>query len=154
MKLQGIGLVCTGAVTRSFLARMPAVLARLGPVKASSFRVGRQISHSLRAGQAASHYSALETCPMVWFSVLDSSLDRALRDFAAQTPIHKTMVVLCDSVRESGACPRASSSVVRVEGRSRGRTSRARHVARCCSGKRRVFRRSSAEPGAAPDPAG
>src|SRR5215471_15539945 len=100
MKLRGMGLVCTGDVTNSFLARLPSVLGRLGPVKASSFRIARQISNSLRAGQAASHYSALEPCPMVCFSVPDSSLDRALRDFAAQVPIHKTMVVLCESSKE------------------------------------------------------
>lgn len=101
MKLHGIGLVCTGSATRSFLARLPALLARLGPVKASTFRIARQISHSLRAGQAASHYSALEACPMIWFAISDSSLDRTLRDFTAQTPLHEPMVVLCDSAQAS-----------------------------------------------------
>src|ERR1700740_522271 len=101
MKLHGMGLVCTGSVSRSFLARMPAVLARLGPVKASSFRIARQISHSLRAGQAVSHYSALELCPMIWFAIPDASLDRSLRDFAAQTPLHQPRVVLCESARAS-----------------------------------------------------
>src|SRR5579862_2060069 len=101
MTLDGMGLVCTGSVNQSFLARMPALLARLGPIKASSFRVSRQVSNTLRAGQAASHYSALEPCPMVWFAVPESGLDRTARDFAAQTPIHKTMVVLCDCARDS-----------------------------------------------------
>jgi predicted short-subunit dehydrogenase-like oxidoreductase (DUF2520 family) len=101
MKFHGIGLVCTGSATRSFVARLPSLLARLGPVKASTFRIARQISHSLRAGQAASHYSALEPCPMIWFAVPDSSLDRMLRDFAAQTPLHQPMVVLCESARPS-----------------------------------------------------
>jgi hypothetical protein len=80
---------------------MPSVLSRLGPVKASSFRVSRQISRSLRAGQAASHYSALEPCPIVFFAVPEAMLDRALIDFAAQTPLHKTMIVLCDCERAS-----------------------------------------------------
>jgi hypothetical protein len=104
MKFQGMGLVCTGAATRSFLARQPALMSRLGPIKASSFRIARQISHSLRAGQAASHYSALEPCPMIWFAVPDSSLHRTLRDFVAQTPQHETMVVVCESAR-AGAAP-------------------------------------------------
>jgi hypothetical protein len=101
MKLRGLGLVCSGGVTQSFLARMPAVLARLGPIKASSFRVSRQISRSLRAGQAASHYSALETCPIVLFAMPETMLERALMDFVSQTPIHRTMIVLCDSERPS-----------------------------------------------------
>lgn len=105
MKLQGLGLVCTGGVTRSFVARLPALLSRLGPIKASSFRVARQISGSLRAGQASSHYSALELCPLICFAVPESMLERALHDFAAQAPIHRTMLVLCDSERESGAIP-------------------------------------------------
>lgn len=101
MKFHPIGLVCNGSATRSFLARLPALLARLGPVKASTFRIARQISHSLRAGQAVSHYSALEPCPMIWFAIPDSILDRTLRDFVAQTPLDKPMVVLCESARAS-----------------------------------------------------
>jgi hypothetical protein len=93
---------------------LPAVLARLGPVKASSFRIARQISHSLRAGQAASHYSALETCPLVCFSVPDAGLDRALRDFGAQTSVQNAMVVLCDSVRESEAPGPLKGTAARV----------------------------------------
>ena len=114
MKLQGMGLVCTGGVTHSFLARLPSVLGRLGPVKASSFRIARQISHTLRAGQAASHYSALEPCRVVCFAVPDASLDRTLRDFTAQTPIHNTMVVLCESGRESGSLGSLKSTSARV----------------------------------------
>jgi len=114
MKLQGVGLICAGGATGSFLARLPSLLARLGPVKASSFRIARQVSHSLRAGQAASHYSALEPCPIVCVWVPDSSLDRTLRDFAAQTPIDKTMVVLCESARESGSPSPLKSTSARV----------------------------------------
>jgi predicted short-subunit dehydrogenase-like oxidoreductase (DUF2520 family) len=101
MKFEGMGLVCNGSTTRSFLARLPPLLARLGPVKASAFRIARQISHSLHAGQAVSHYSALEPCPMIWFAIPDSSLDRTLRDFVAQTPLDEPMVVLCESARAS-----------------------------------------------------
>jgi predicted short-subunit dehydrogenase-like oxidoreductase (DUF2520 family) len=101
MKFRGMGLVCNGGATRSFLARLPSLLARLGPVKASTFRIARQIAHSLHAGQAASHYSALEPCPMIWFAIPDSSLDRTLRDFVAQTPLDKPMVVLCESALAS-----------------------------------------------------
>jgi len=114
MKLHGIGLVCTGSVNQSFLARTPALLSRLGPIKASSFRVARQISRSLRAGQAASHYSALEPCPMVWFAVPETALPRTLNDFVIQAPIHKTMVVLCDSEKDSSAAAALTRKGARV----------------------------------------
>jgi hypothetical protein len=109
-----MGLVCTGSATRSFVARMPAVLARLGPIKASSFRVARQISRSLRAGQAVSHYSVLESCPIVWFAVPDTVMNRTLRDFMAQTAIRDNMIVLCDCEREIGEAARLARAGARV----------------------------------------
>jgi len=114
MRLDGIGLVCSGRASQSFLARMPSLLARLGPIKAPSFRVSRQVANQLRAGYAASHYSVLETCPMVWFATPEQSLDRVLRDFAAQTPIRCTMVVLCNAWRDSRASSALSGLPVRV----------------------------------------
>src|ERR1700683_5449834 len=96
----GMGLVCAGGVNQSFLARMPALLAHLGPVKASSYRVARQIANTLRTGEAASHSSTLEACPVIWIFVAETDLGRILRDLVAQTPFQetrrrKTMVVLC-----------------------------------------------------------
>jgi len=44
------GLVGAGGVGRSFLARMPALLERIGPVKGASLRVSRRIANGLRAG--------------------------------------------------------------------------------------------------------
>ncbi|HEY4359430.1 MAG TPA: hypothetical protein VGN17_00580 [Bryobacteraceae bacterium] len=107
MKLpDGMGLVCAGGLSQSFLTRLPALTARLGPIKAPSFRVARQMSNTLRAGSPASHYSALDGCPMIWVSVPEASLDRVLRDLAVRTPIRKapftkTMVVLCGCERDS-----------------------------------------------------
>jgi hypothetical protein len=102
----GMGLVCTGGLSQSFLTRMPTLLERLGPIKGCSFRISRQISNTLRAGYAASHYSALESCRMIWISVPESSLDRILRDLVAQTPLRKapftkTMVVLYNCARDT-----------------------------------------------------
>ena len=102
----GVGLVCAGGVTQSFLARMPALLQRLGPIKTSSFRVSRQTANSLRAGYAASHYSALEPCPLILVAVPEARLERILREMVARTPIRKApfsknMVVLCGCVRDS-----------------------------------------------------
>ena len=98
---QGMGLVCAGGVNHSFLARLPALLARLGPIHCSSFRVARQIANSLRAGYACSHCSALEPCAAIWVAVSDNALERTLRDVAAQTPLRRTMVVLCGCISDS-----------------------------------------------------
>src|SRR5580692_466750 len=85
----GMGLVCAGGVTQSFLARMPALLRHLGPIKTSSFRVSSQTANSLRAGYAASHYSALEPCQLIMVAAPEAKLDRILREMVARTPPRK-----------------------------------------------------------------
>ncbi len=96
-----MGLVGVGSASRSFLARMPSALARLGPVKASSYQVARRLANALRAGYAVSHYSALEPCPLIWVFQPEHSLDRVLQDMAAQMPVHRTKIVLCECERDS-----------------------------------------------------
>jgi hypothetical protein len=98
---QEYGLVAAGGVSQSFLARRPGFLAHLGPIKASSFRAARRIALSLRRGHAASQYSVLEPCSVIWISVPEDSLERVLQDLVAQTPIQRTMVVLTGLVRDS-----------------------------------------------------
>ena len=102
----GMGLVCAGGVNQSFLARMPALLRHLGPIKTSSFRVSRQAANSLRAGYAASHYSELEHCRLILVAAPEARLERILREMVARTPLRKApfsmnMVVLCGCVRDS-----------------------------------------------------
>ena len=101
-----MGLVCTGGVGQSFLARMPALLRRLGPIKTSTFRISRQVSNTLRAGEAASHHSSLESCGVIFVWMAEQRLDRTLRELVARTPIRKApysanIVVLCECVRDS-----------------------------------------------------
>src|SRR5580704_4195416 len=114
MNLEEMGLVCGGSVNQSFLARTPALLSRLGPIKASSYRVARQIANTLRSGQAASHYSVLEACPVIWVFVPEGGLDRTLRDLVAQAALGKSMVVLCDCVRDSLAAGPLRAAGARV----------------------------------------
>lgn len=104
MKLEnGVGLVGAGGVSLSFLARLPALLARLGPIKAYSYRVARQIANSLRAGYGVSHYSALGSCRAIWISTPEAALDRTLLEMTAKTALRGTMVIVCNSVRESAS---------------------------------------------------
>jgi hypothetical protein len=104
MKQKGgpvVGMIAAGGVSRSFLARMPVLLSRMGPVKAASFRVARRIANTLRSGEAVVNYTALAPCDVIWIAVPDSGVDRVSRDLAAATPIAGKIAVLCGSTRDS-----------------------------------------------------
>jgi predicted short-subunit dehydrogenase-like oxidoreductase (DUF2520 family) len=96
-----MGLIGAGGVNRTFLARMPVLMARMGPVKAASFRVARRIANTLRAGEAVTNYAALEKCNLIWIAVPDAGLDRVSRDLAAAIPLAGKIAVLCGSSRDS-----------------------------------------------------
>lgn len=101
MKEKRAGLVCAGGVNRSFIARMPSVLASLTAVKAGSFRVARRIANSLRAGSPVEYYSALAGCDVIWIALGEPALDRTVRELAAETALAGRIVILCGTVRES-----------------------------------------------------
>jgi len=102
MKVQKTaGLVGAGGVSRSFLARMPALLARLGPVKGSSFQVSRRIANGLHAGLGVSSYQALEQCDLIWIAVPENTLDSVTGQLAAEICLAGKVVVLCDALRDS-----------------------------------------------------
>lgn len=98
------GLVGAGGVSRSFLARMPALLARLGPVKGASFQVSRRIANGLRAGFGVPSYQTLQECDLIWIVVPENKLDSVTQELAAEIRLHGKMVVLCDALRDS-LCP-------------------------------------------------
>jgi len=94
-------LVCAGAVNRSFLARMPAFLRSVGPVKASSLRVARRIANTLHAGCAVDAYSALNGAGPIWIAVPEAALERIVLDVAAEAAVDGAMIVLCATRRDS-----------------------------------------------------
>ena len=96
-----MGLIGAGGVNQSFLARMPVLLSRMGPIKAASFRVARRIANTLRAGQAAANYAELEPCHLIWIAVPDAGLDKVSRDLAAAMSLSGKVAVLCGSTRDS-----------------------------------------------------
>jgi hypothetical protein len=96
-----MGLVVAGGLYQVFLSKMPRLLGQLGPLKASSFSVARRLVNSLHGGYAVSHYAAMEQCSLIWIAVPEDTLERVVRDLAAQMPVHRTMVVLCDMERAS-----------------------------------------------------
>jgi hypothetical protein len=95
------GLVGAGGVSRSFLARMPALLAHLGPVKGASLQVSRRIANSLRAGFGVPAFPAFKDCSLIWIAVPENTLDSVARELASEIRLHGKMVVLCDTLRDS-----------------------------------------------------
>jgi predicted short-subunit dehydrogenase-like oxidoreductase (DUF2520 family) len=95
------GLVGAGGVSQSFVARMPAFLEQLGPVKGSSLKVSRRIANSLHAGVGVDNYSALEPCHLIWIYAPENLLDVISSQLASSLPLAGKTVVLCDMLRDS-----------------------------------------------------
>jgi hypothetical protein len=95
------GLVGAGGVSRSFLARMPALLAHLGPVKGASLQVSRRIANNLRAGFGVSAFAAFKDCTLIWITVPENTLDSVTRELASEIRLNDKMVVVCDTLRDS-----------------------------------------------------
>jgi len=96
-----VGLIGAGGVNRSFLARMPALLESLGPVKGSSLRVSRRIANGFRTGVGVSDYAALQGCELIWMFGPENTLDRITAELAAKVRLEGKMVVLCEVMRDS-----------------------------------------------------
>jgi len=95
------GLIGAGGVNQSFLARLPAVLAQLGPVKGSSVKVSRRIANGLRAGFGVADYRPLESCDLIWILAPETALDCVTAELASAVPLMGKTVVLCDALRDS-----------------------------------------------------
>jgi hypothetical protein len=95
------GLVGAGGVNRSFAARMPTLLAHLGPIKGSSLRVSRRIANTLRAGVGVADYAALEDCSLLWIFEPEAALERVTEELARDIRLRGKMVVLCEVMRDS-----------------------------------------------------
>jgi hypothetical protein len=95
------GLVGSGGVNRSFVARMPALLAHLGPIKGSSLRISRRMANGLRAGVGVGDYAALQDCGFIWIFGPETTLDRVTAELAREVRLEGKMVVLCEVMRDS-----------------------------------------------------
>jgi len=95
------GLIGAGGVNQSFLARLPAALEQLGPVKGSSLRVSRRIANGLRAGFGVDDYRALVPCGFIWILAPETALDFITAELASAVSLDGKTVVLCDSLRDS-----------------------------------------------------
>jgi len=109
-----VGLVAIGNVSQSFIYRLSSLHARLGPVKGVSFPSARRLVVSLGAGSAVAKYSDLESCSAIWIVAPEARLDEVIRNVAAETPIHKTIFIVCGTPRESTSFETLRSQGARV----------------------------------------
>jgi hypothetical protein len=98
MKRASAGLICAGGITQSFVARLPSVLAAVGPVKSVSFRVARRLANSLRVGHAVEDSFALRDCESIWIAVPEAMLDGTIAELRH---LPRKQIVVCDSRRDS-----------------------------------------------------
>jgi len=96
-----VGLIAAGGVHQSFLARMPAFLERLGPLKGTSSQVSRRLANGLKAGIGISDYRALEGCDFIWIAIPETALDAVLDELAGHVQLEHKMIVLCDVTTDS-----------------------------------------------------
>lgn len=117
------GLYGGGAVSMSFIARLPHLATRLGPVAASSYRVASRIVNSLRAGYPVKHCRDLKSCRALLVFVPPAALPQAVAQLAAaEIGWSGKVVLLCEGAPGSRALDpldqrgAATGSLSRVEG--------------------------------------
>jgi hypothetical protein len=101
MRKHDAGLICAGGVMQSFLARMPSVLASVGPVLSVSLRVARRMTNSLRVGRAVDDPDELRSCSLIWIVLPESSIERMLQQLGSVA--RNLAIVVCGSYRESSS---------------------------------------------------
>jgi predicted short-subunit dehydrogenase-like oxidoreductase (DUF2520 family) len=112
-----------GPVSKSFVARLPRLSQRVGPVAAAEFRVASRIVNALGAGHAVKDFREFEHARLILICTPDAMLNAALAHLRASGIVWRQKVVLaCDSgldssplasLRELGA---AVGSVQTIEG--------------------------------------
>jgi predicted short-subunit dehydrogenase-like oxidoreductase (DUF2520 family) len=98
MKPALIGLVGAGYLSRSFVARLPALPERLGPVLAPTYRLSSRLVNALRAGHPVERYEELEEAHLLLIAVPDGMLGQVVEGLADGVPDWKgKFVLLCES---------------------------------------------------------
>jgi hypothetical protein len=97
------GLFGAGAVKASFVARVPRLADRLGPVSAAHYRLASRMVNALRAGYAVPAPEGLQACSLLLLQVPADHLAEAVALLASADLEWKLRTVLaCDS-GDSGA---------------------------------------------------
>jgi predicted short-subunit dehydrogenase-like oxidoreductase (DUF2520 family) len=122
-KVKSVALIGAGNFTDSPLQRFWGLSERLGPVKASSFRLASRIANRLRAGYAVKQYGELDSCRLILVCVPDTSLPQLVAEMVhADISWKGKAVVLCSTwldssaLREFGARGAAVGSISPIPG--------------------------------------
>jgi hypothetical protein len=95
-------MVCAGAVSQTTAGTHPAILDRLGPVKAASLRVASRAANAIRAGTPVAVYEDLAPVSTILISVPDAEVQGITAELAAASLRWKNKtVVLADSQFDS-----------------------------------------------------
>ncbi len=101
MRLRGVGLIAQGAISQSFLARVPAFLNRLTLLMNPRPQVAARMTNALRAGRSVHTYAGLQQMKSIWVLVGEDLLDTAAAGLADSIRLQGRTVILCKTIRNS-----------------------------------------------------
>lgn len=90
-----------GRVSASFVARLPALAAELGPVAAQSYRLASRIVNSIGAGQAVKRYEDLSGCPLILICAPLRAVPGIVHALEGAIEPKGKIVLLCESGADS-----------------------------------------------------
>jgi len=98
------GLFAGGAIAKSFVARIPHLSTRLGPVLCSSFRVASRIVNSLGAGYPVRDSEILRRCGVVLIGVPNGVVPETIYRLASEgSDWSGRIILLCNTTVDSRA---------------------------------------------------
>jgi len=103
-KSKPVGLILSGRLADSTLARFPALSRDAGPVAAASRRLASRFSNALRGGYPITDWAELASARMIWLQVPASELGQTLQSLVEAVPCWKGRIaVLLDAHYDSTA---------------------------------------------------
>lgn len=90
-----------GRVSASFVARIPRLADKLGPVAAQSYRLASRIVNSIGAGHAVPSYAHLSDCPLILICAPPSSVAAIDTALGESIDCRGKTILLCDEGADS-----------------------------------------------------
>lgn len=123
VKTRPIALLCAGGISHSWIAQLPRLIEKLGPVKAPTLGVARKIVNSLRHGWPVEHAAEFQDASYIFVAVPAEYLPSTLDELAASGLkwSGKTLVILdtdmdCQDLGTFTLRQAAVATVNRLEG--------------------------------------
>lgn len=93
-----VGLLAEGNSTKSALLRLPRLAEELGPIKSTSLRIARRISHMLRGGYAVNDYEELQAARLILLRIPDDAVTRVVDELCKSELAFKDLsFALCET---------------------------------------------------------